>query len=47
VIRIVHYLNQFYGRLGGEAVADAPLTVLAGPVGPARGCNNCSSQPAR
>ncbi len=34
MIRIVHYLNQFYGRLGGEAAADAPLTVLSGPVGP-------------
>jgi betaine reductase len=32
--RIVHYLNQFYGRLGGEAAADTPLTVLPGPVGP-------------
>ena len=34
MIRIVHYLNQFYGRLGGEAAADAPLMVLPGPVGP-------------
>ena len=34
MIRIVHYLNQFYGRLGGEAAADAPLTVLPGAVGP-------------
>jgi betaine reductase len=34
VIRIVQYLNQFYGRLGGEAAADAPLAVLPGPVGP-------------
>ncbi len=34
MIRIVHYLNQFYGRLGGETAADAPLTVLSGPVGP-------------
>ena len=34
MIRIVHYLNQFYGRLGGEAAADAPLSVLPGPVGP-------------
>ena len=34
VIRLVHYLNQFYGRLGGEAAADAALTSVAGPVGP-------------
>jgi glycine reductase len=34
VIRIVHYLNQFYGRLGGESAADAPLSVVPGPVGP-------------
>jgi glycine reductase len=34
VIRVVHYLNQFYGRLGGEAAADAPLQTIAGPVGP-------------
>jgi len=34
LIRIVHYLNQFYGRLGGEAAADAPLSVLPGPIGP-------------
>jgi glycine reductase len=34
VIRLVHYLNQFYGRLGGEAAADAALTSRRGPVGP-------------
>jgi glycine reductase len=34
VIRVVHYLNQFYGRLGGEAAADAQLLVRSGPVGP-------------
>lgn len=34
--RVVHYLNQFYGGIGGEAAADAPLTVREGPVGPGR-----------
>jgi len=34
LIRIVHYVNQFYGRLGGEAAAEASLRVLPGPVGP-------------
>lgn len=35
-MRIVHYLNQFFGGLGGEAAADAPLGVTEGPVGPGR-----------
>jgi betaine reductase len=34
VITVAHYLNQFYGRLGGEAAADAHLTCVEGPVGP-------------
>src|SRR5262245_46137255 len=33
-MRVVHYLNQFYGRLGGEEAADAPLAVRDAPVGP-------------
>jgi glycine reductase len=32
-MRVVHYLNQFYGRLGGEEAADAPPRVIDGPVG--------------
>jgi glycine reductase len=32
--RIVHYLNQFFGQIGGEDKANAPLQVKAGPVGP-------------
>ena len=32
--RVVHYLNQFFGQIGGEDKADAPLQVKAGPVGP-------------
>lgn len=36
-IRIVHYLNQFFGGLGGEEKADEGLTVRQGPVGPGIG----------
>lgn len=34
--RVAHYLNQFYGGIGGEAAADVPLAVRDGPVGPGR-----------
>jgi glycine reductase complex component B subunit gamma len=33
-MRIVHFLNQFYGRLGGEEAADTPVCVVDAPVGP-------------
>ena len=33
-MRIVHYLNQFFGGLGGEEKAGAPLEVREGAVGP-------------
>ena len=33
-MRIVHYLNQFFGGVGGEDKADFPLQVRAGAVGP-------------
>src|SRR5579875_3501927 len=32
--RIVHYLNQFFGRVGGEEAADARPRRLDVPVGP-------------
>src|SRR5690554_2190509 len=32
--RIVHYLNQFFGQIGGEDKADIPPLVREGPVGP-------------
>jgi betaine reductase len=32
--RIIHYLNQFFGGLGGEEQADAPLALLDGARGP-------------
>lgn len=33
-LRIVHYLNQFFGQIGGEDKADTPCQVKPGPVGP-------------
>jgi betaine reductase len=36
MLRIVHYINQFFGGIGGEEKADAPLSERAGAVGPGR-----------
>jgi len=33
-IRVVHYLNQFFARIGGEAQSDAAPGKMDGPVGP-------------
>lgn len=33
-LRVVHYLNQFFGQIGGEDRAHAKLQVKPGPVGP-------------
>lgn len=33
-LRIVHYLNQFFGQIGGEDMANAPVRTRPGPVGP-------------
>lgn len=35
-MRIVHYLNQFFGGLGGEEKAGTPLEVREGVVGPGK-----------
>ena len=32
--RVVHYLNQFFGQVGGEEFAHEPPSVREGPVGP-------------
>ena len=32
--KVVHYLNQFFGGIGGEDKADIPVTVKEGAVGP-------------
>jgi glycine reductase complex component B subunit gamma len=34
MVRIVHYLNQFFGQIGGEDQAGIPPKVVTGPVGP-------------
>jgi glycine reductase len=36
VLRIVHFLNAFFGGVGGEAEAHTPLTFRQGAVGPGR-----------
>jgi len=36
-VRVAHYINQFFGGLGGEEAADAPITARAGVVGPSIG----------
>ncbi len=35
-VRVVHYLNQFFGGVGGEDKANLPIDVRSGPVGPGR-----------
>jgi glycine reductase len=38
-LRIVHYLNQFFGQIGGEDKADSGISAVSGPVGPGRVLN--------
>jgi len=33
-VRVVHFVNQFFGGLGGEEKANLPVQVVAGPAGP-------------
>jgi glycine reductase len=35
-VRLVHYVNQFFGGIGGEEQANIPVVVRDGPVGPGR-----------
>ena len=35
-MRVVHYLNQFFGDIGGEEHADTEFQVHDEPVGPSR-----------
>ena len=37
--RIVHYINQFYGQIGGEEAADLKPLKKEGPVGPGAALN--------
>ena len=36
-LRVVHYVNQFFGRIGAEEAGEHPFTVKEGPVGPGIG----------
>jgi len=36
-LRVVHYVNQFFGRIGAEEAGDHPFTVRDGPIGPGIG----------
>lgn len=36
-MRVVHYLNQFFARVGAEEAADTPFAVREGPIGPGIG----------
>ncbi len=36
MIRIIHYLNQFFGGIGGEDKADISPRIIEGPIGPGR-----------
>jgi glycine reductase len=33
-MKVVHYINQFFGGIGGEDFADVPPKLIKGPVGP-------------
>ena len=35
-LRVVHYINQFFGQIGGEEMASTPPSVQEGPIGPGR-----------
>ena len=39
VLRVVHYLNAFFGGLGGEEEAHTPVRVQPGALGPGRPWN--------
>ena len=39
-IRVVHYINQFYGQIGGEDKADIAPILKEGFVGPGMQINN-------
>ncbi|OGP99350.1 MAG: beta-aspartate methyltransferase [Deltaproteobacteria bacterium RBG_19FT_COMBO_46_12] len=34
MVRIIHYINQFFGQIGGEEKAGIPPRLVQGPVGP-------------
>ena len=46
-LRIVHYINQFFGGIGGEDQAHVGVTVKAGAVGPGRALETALGDGAR
>lgn len=42
--RVVHYINQFFGGIGGEEKADTGPQVVTGAVGPGRAIQNALGQ---
>ncbi|MGH7419279.1 MAG: glycine/betaine/sarcosine/D-proline family reductase selenoprotein B, partial [Candidatus Rokuibacteriota bacterium] len=46
-LRVVHYVNQFFGGIGGEDQAHAGVTVRAGAVGPGRALETALGEGAR
>lgn len=44
--RVVHYLNQFFGQIGGEEKANISPRVLDQPVGPGNAFNNALGESA-
>lgn len=47
MIRIVHYLNQFFGGIGGEEKADASPRIIEGATGPGRLINELMGNEGR
>ncbi len=45
-MRLVHYLNQFFGGIGGEDKADFPPQAMAGATGPGRALQQALGQGA-
>ena len=39
-LKIIHYLNQFFGQIGGEEKANIAPQIIEGPVGPGGAINN-------
>lgn len=43
-IRVVHYINQFFGQIGGEEKADVPPELREGAVGPGMALNDAMGE---
>ena len=40
MIRVVHYINQFFGQIGGEEMANIAPEIREGIVGPGAALNS-------